>query len=74
MSTPLGVSIAMSSFDMDEMSLVSSEENLVLSGEILLPLEGFPFITPLAMSLPLFYRALSDVMSSTSLNRSFVWS
>ena len=73
-TTPLGVSVAMASSDVDEKSLVSGKENLVSSRELPLPPKGFPFNTPLGMSLPFCYRALSNLMGSTSLNRSFVWS
>ena len=69
--TPPGVSAIMSSSDMDETTLVTSEEELMSSGEIPLPMEGFPFhIAPLGVTFPLLYHALSDIMSSMSLNSS----
>ena len=71
---PLGVSVTMSSSDMEETSPVTGEENLVSSREIPLPSEGFPFHSGLGVTLLLHYCTLSDIMSSMSLNRSSVWS
>lgn len=73
--TPPGVSVPMSSSDMEDTSPITSEESVVTSGEIPTSTETTPFrITPLGVTLPLRYKALRDVMSSRTPPTSSMWS
>jgi len=63
--TPPGVSVPMSSFDMDETNPITNEESFMASGGIHIPTETSPFrVTSLGITLPLHYNALVDIIDS----------
>jgi len=63
--TPLGVSVQLSSSDMEELSPIPTEESVATSGEIPTVTEATPVSsTPTTGRVPAHYKALKDVMSS----------
>ena len=73
--TPPGVSVQMSSSNMEDVSPIMTEESVATSGEIPTETEATPVrSTPLAGRVSECYKALKDIMSSRTPFMSSIWS